>query len=369
MMNHNNNYFCTHMSKETDTGFEGFKLLNQEVEVTDLTPAEIVIPKAEGEIKEIDPKETAGEIIKPEKQIITPKPNEKETEQEETVLDNEVSTIKVFTDFLVEKDVIEIPENFEKYDEEGLTELVQYNINKGIEDYKNSKNETAKQLIEFLDNGGKVEDFIQVYSGTDYDSVDVEKLTKDESLQKSIIVDLLKNQGYSPEEINQELVDYIDGGILTNKAKRALTKLQSIQEEQKANLVELQKQQQKELEKQEREFFEGLKTTINSQEELLGFKLTNKEKEDFYQYITKVDKKTGKTSLQKDIEADKDAQLKQAWMMYKKFDVSSIKEQAKKTAVVTLAQKLGKAGTKANNYSRNGGNQADFVSFAKMLNI
>lgn len=39
-----------------------------------------------------------------------------------------------------------------------MTELVQYNINKGIEDYKNSKNETAKQLIEFLDNGGKVED-------------------------------------------------------------------------------------------------------------------------------------------------------------------------------------------------------------------
>ena len=192
-------------------------------------------------------------------------------------------------------------------------------------------------------------------------------LSKDEALQKSIIVDLLKTQGYTPEEINQELVDYVDGGILANKAKRALTKLQIIQEEQKANLVELQRKQKIEMEKQEREFFEDLKTTINAQEELLGFKLTAKEKDDFYQYITKVDKKTGKTGLQKDLETDKDAQLKQAWMMYKKFDTSTIKEQAKKTAVVTLAQKLGKAGLKTNNYSKTGGGQQDFVSFAKLI--
>ena len=368
------------MSKETDI-FKGFSILNDDViapGISDANPDAIVIPSmGDGIVSEVEPGSTQGEVIIPTtikytKNEETSEETEKGLLEEPNEAVEDFTPIKILAEFLAEKAIVSIPEDFEDYSEEGIVTLVDGSIKKGIEEYKASKSETAKQLLEFLDNGGRVEDFIDAYSGTSYNDIQPDTLTTNTELAKQLVGDLLASQGYTPEEIVQEVEDYVDGGILANKAKRALTKLQAIQEDQKENLVQLQAKQKQAQVESEKQFFVKLKSDIESQEELLGFKLTPTEKNQFYDYITKVDKKTGKTALQLDTETIENAQMKQAYMLFKKFNVESVQKQATKKASTTLLQKLGKSNAKASNYSAKQGSGnvgGDFSAFVDLLKV
>jgi len=72
---------------------------------------------------------------------------------------------------------------------------------------------------------------------------------------------------------------------------------------------------------------------------LLVFKYLQKKKEDFFKYITESDTE-GKTRLLSDIEADSDAQLKMAWLMYNKFDFSTIEKKVKSKVSSKLRDSL-----------------------------
>jgi hypothetical protein len=124
--------------------------------------------------------------IKNEEVVIEERDNEEE-EIEETVKPKVTSTTKeevpnlgVFTPLvgLINDGVLKYDESKEYEDSpEGVKELIQDNINSGIEAWKNQYAPEVLEIMDHIKNGGSIDDFIQLeQEGPDYEKVDIENV-------------------------------------------------------------------------------------------------------------------------------------------------------------------------------------------------
>ena len=204
--------------------------------------------------------------------------------------------------------------------------------------------EVAKNFIDFVQAGGDPQHYVDSRTTIDYNRISTDKLADNAAAQKEIVYNLLVKEGYEPDEISEEIADYEDGGLLANKAKRALGKLQKFQAQEQSQMIEKQKQEADAQKEQYNTFLSDLKQDIDTRDDIAGFEFSNKkQRNEFYNYITKVDRKSGKTQLQTDNEADSEAQLKMAWLYFNKFNFSKVEKKAKTKATSDLKAKLQKA--------------------------
>ena len=169
------------------------------------------------------------------------------------------------------------------------------------------------------------------------------------------------------------LKDYEESGLLEKQSKRIHPKLVAKQQEYEENLVVKQKQQHQEQIDAHKSYVEGVKKSIEDKDEIAGFELSKRKKDDFFKYITESDKE-GKTRLLQDIEADSDSQLKMAWLMYNKFDFSKIEKKIKTKVSGKLRDSLSNidSSTKMNGSSKRkkkatDTQEMDFSSWKKLL--
>lgn len=337
--------------------FEGFSLLNADV-LGDLD--------TNIEIKEEDlDDEALGKDTGIEEKPVEELETEVEIETEE-VPENETSSIKVLAEFLGEKGIIDLPDDFED-SEEGLENAIQTRIEKEVNTYKENLGDISLKFIEFVENGGDPRVFIQTYSSPDYSKIS-DKDLESEDIQERLVREALYLDGYSMEEISEEIEDYKEGGILANKAKRARNRLVKANEEHQASLVEQQKRARVEEEKKRADAIKNLESEINSKTEIAGFEIKDKDKKNFFDFITKRDK-AGKTELIKAIESDPDYNIKTAWLLYNKFDFSKVEKKVEKKQLASLKDKLDSAksggGKGAKEIVRTG--NSNFSSFKKAL--
>jgi hypothetical protein len=262
--------------------------------------------------------------------------NVEDDEEEETIF-------KTLANEFSDKGLLaELGEDFED-SEEGFAALIDKTVSDKVKEYKDGLPEVAKNYLNYLEAGGDPQHYVDSTTSIDYNRINVDKLSENEAAQKEIVYNLLVKEGYEPDEISEEIEDYIDGGLLANKAKRALSKLQKFQAQDQANMLEEQQKQAEEFRQQQEQFYTDLKNDIDTRDEIAGFNLNSKKQRSaFYDYITKVDRKTGKTQLQMDSEADAEAQLKTAWFYFNKFDFSKVEKKAKTKATSDLKAKLEK---------------------------
>lgn len=358
--------------------FKGFNLLSTSPMEFDGNIQETPeIPGALGEVtKDEDPKEESTEIkdkrtskedtfeIKHVDSIEDVKEEEKDEESEESeeatkkneqesktivdtedVGDDEEATIfkTLATEFSDKGLLAELGEDFED-SEDGFAALLDKTVEDKVEAYKESLPKVAKDFIDFVKAGGDPQQFVQSQTNIDYSRIDPDRLVENEAAQKEIVYNLLVKEGYDADEISEEIADYEDGGLLANKAKRALRKMQSYQQKEQADMLERQKQEATAAQERQAKMMEDLKKDIKSREEIAGFGFKNeRQKDEFYDYITKVDRKTGKTQLQLANEADPDAQLKMAWLYFNNFNFSKVEKKAKTKATSELKSKLERA--------------------------
>ena len=284
---------------------------------------------------EIEYKETVEEDTSTDKKEV------KEKVAEET---DELSQMGVLANYLKEEGVIDFDtEEFED-SEEGLVKVIQSEIDKGVEKYKEDLPQLAQEFIEYIDKGGDPQNFVKATSDVDFSKIDPKVIDGKENLQKQLVAELMRREGYSQDDILQDVQDFVDGGLIAKRANRALSKLKSLQEKERKTLLSDQEKAQKLREKEHDNFLSSLKEDIESREEIAGFPVVKKQKKDFYDYITKVDRKTGKTRLVSDSEADQDSQLKMAWLYYNKFDFSKVEKKARTKATSSLRANLERAG-------------------------
>jgi hypothetical protein len=252
---------------------------------------------------------------------------------------------KPFISHLRDKGILDIStEDFDKLadDESGLEEATERTIgskiDQGVDEWKSSYNSEVQELLKFVEMGGKPKDFFDVY----YGNTSFEKMKTDsEESQKFIIRQGLKLSGFEDAEAEEELKDYEDLGKLEAKATIHLKKLQAWETQQKKQLIASQEEQTSKQVESNKQYWVNLKEELFKKEDLQGFKVTSKMKEDLWNFISTPDK-TGKTGLQKHNEENKDAQFLYAYLAKNNWDITKLEREATTKVTSDLRKNLGK---------------------------
>lgn len=220
---------------------------------------------------------------------------EKETEEEEEVEDNnEENVVTNFFDAVAEKLNWEFEEGEDK--PKNVDELINYFQNV-IEE--NSKPEYSSEEVEALDNfvkqGGDLKKYLTIDAELDLDDIDIE----DETNQKLVVKQLLKEKGFSTKKIDKLVSRYEEAGLLEDEAQDALEDLKEIKEERKKQLLEDQKKAYREQLQRQQQFYDNVVSEIKGLKNIRGITVPEKDKKVLMDYILKPDT-DGKTKYQKD---------------------------------------------------------------------
>lgn len=220
---------------------------------------------------------------------------EEETEEEEGVEDNnEENVVTNFFDAMAEKLNWEFEEDEDK--PKSVDELINYFQNV-IEE--NSKPEYSSEEVEALDNfvkqGGDLKKYLTIDAELDLDDIDIE----DETNQKLIVKQLLKEKGFSTKKIDKLVSRYEEAGLLEDEAQDALEDLKEIKEERKKQLLEDQKKAYREQLQRQQQFYDNVVSEIKGLKNIRGITVPEKDKKVLMDYILKPDT-DGKTKYQKD---------------------------------------------------------------------
>lgn len=261
--------------------------------------------------------------------------NEDQEETKEVVEEDNKTSLKPFASYMKEKGILDYEDDEFEDTEEGLEKVVDKTIEKRVNDWKKSYPEETQKFLDYIENGGDPKQFINLY----YNTATWEGFTiESEATQKHTIREGLRLAGYEDAEIEEELSVYEDLGKLEAKAKQFLPKLQKNEKDFKSGLIENQKKQAVQREKETKQYYDTLHKTWFEKEELNGFKLNKKAKEDIWDFIYKIDKKSGKTGLQESYENNIDAQFMYAYLAKNNFDLSKL-EKIVKTKVTSEVRK------------------------------
>lgn len=220
---------------------------------------------------------------------------EEETEEEEEVEDNnEENVVTNFFDAVAEKLNWEFEEGEEK--PKSVDELINYFQNV-IEE--NSKPEYSSEEVEALDNfvkqGGDLKKYLTIDAELDLDDIDIE----DETNQKLVVKQLLKEKGFSTKKIDKLVSRYEEAGLLEDEAQDALEDLKEIKEEKKKQLLEDQKKAYQIQLQRQQQFYDNVVSEIKGLKNIRGITVPEKDKKVLMDYILKPDT-DGKTKYQKD---------------------------------------------------------------------
>ncbi len=339
------------MSKKVETqetlanSFDGFDILNggsppKKVEIK--SEDKVDLKDDELSEDELAALEAASKLNKQKPAKVTSKKDTEETieEQEETEeIEEEENPIAVFGKWLSEENVLDLEETDKLETEADLKRVTKKTIQNGIEKYKDSVPEDGKKFLEFLEQGGKPDDFHKYYYGNgSFEGFDI---TSEEN-QKYVIEESLKLEGHDDEYIKEELADIEDTGKLDKKAGVHLKKLQKIEKENKALLLESQKTFAKQQEEARQTEWEEFKKGLYDKEAIGGFKLSEKSKDNLWNYMTKVvNKKEGFTQYQIDANSNGDARYMAAYLQMNKWDTSSLEKMVESKKTSELRSKLG----------------------------
>lgn len=220
---------------------------------------------------------------------------EEETEEEEEIEDNnEENVVTNFFDAMAEKLNWEFEEGEDK--PKNVDELINYFQNV-IEE--NSKPEYSSEEVEALDNfvkqGGDLKKYLTIDAELDLDDINIE----DETNQKLVVKQLLKEKGFSTKKIDKLVSRYEEAGLLEDEAQDALEDLKEIKEEKKKQLLEDQKKAYREQIQRQQQFYDNVVSEIKGLKNIRGITVPEKDKKVLMDYILKPDT-DGKTKYQKD---------------------------------------------------------------------
>lgn len=230
-------------------------------------------------------------------------------------------------------------------DQEGLVELVTETKEKakelGKQEYRAALgNET---LLNILENGGTVEDYLTLNEEVDFTTVptvgdDGEPI---ESNLVNLVMDLLKHQGYDDEEVESTVDAYKKSGALLKQgeiAKKQLIKIQAKEQETKIEELKATKIAEENRLDDERIKF---KEQVLATKEISGFTLSTEDSKKLYDFITKVGA-DGKTEFQK--KDNEQTRLLYPYMVMKGLTKESLSR-------TTATEQVGAIKKKLNNFT------------------
>lgn len=155
--------------------------------------------------------------------------------------------------------------------------------------------EEVEQLDKFVKNGGNLRDYFSIDSEVDLDDIDLE----DESNQKLVLKEFLKEKGFNTKQIEKKLTKYEEAGILEDESQDAVEALKDIRESKKQQLLKDQENAAKLAAQRQQEYFDTVVNEIKGMDNIRGVKIPEKDKQTLLEYIFKPTS-DGMTKFQKD---------------------------------------------------------------------
>lgn len=202
----------------------------------------------------------------------------------------------------------------------------------------------VQKHLDFVMAGGDPEKFFETYNPqADYSKMELEE--NDSRTQKALLTEFFKTKGHDESFIKEMIEDYEDSGKLYAKANAAKTQLSQMQESQRGQLVERQKQERARQIDEQNKFWEGVADTIEKGKEFAGIRIPEKEKSKFFDYISQPVDKSGKTKRDDDYsKADLEVKLAIDYLMFKGFKLQDIiQTKARTESASSLREKIKKA--------------------------
>lgn len=292
-----------------------------------------------------------GDFVEEELENVKPTPEETDVEEEnledtedsyeeseeqdyeEEINEEDKTPYQILMEDLVEKGVLFADEDKE-YDvsEDGIQELLEDTVNARLA-ATFQENEELAMLYDVVQNGGSIQDVMQIYGEVNYSELDM----SDAGTQEQVVIDYYTAKGLSEDRIARLIESSKDDGTFGSEVEEAHTALVNSQRAQMQEYLNSLEQRKIEEEEYAREQMVTLRQTINSIEEIQGFKMDKRTRDDFFNYMTQPTK-SGLTRLQEDSQ-DYEKQLVMAFMYYTNFN----SEDLQKRATTNVADKLSKA--------------------------
>jgi len=192
----------------------------------------------------------------------------------------------------------------------------------------------VEEINQFVANGGDIRNLLALYSeGGDYDL----NSTKE---QQRAVADLLKRQGWEPEEISDKIAKYEEAGLLYDEAELAVKRLTKIKEKEKEDLAKKAEQEKQQAIESQRQFVKSVESEINSLKDIRGIAVSEKERKQLLDYMLKPTK-TGQTQFVIDYQSSVHNFIESAyWTLFKDKVISSAKQSGTKTAFDQLKDKM-----------------------------
>lgn len=287
---------------------------------------------------------------------------EKQEEQEEDTGDSpssqETKDSSPFTPFaklLVEEGAT--PNlNLEEFDgtPEGLVKAVQNEIEYNINMYKEGLNPKVKWLQENLEEGVALEQLLSIdKQRVALDAINEETLNSDESLQKQIVREYLKESTKFSDALIDKQIERLEAtNDLAEEAKTSFTELKTLNAAKEQEAKATAQQQREAYQKQQQEILDNFKSSLDKTEEIIpGLKLNQSVRDQIFKTLTTPvtkDPTTGapmnaiaKARLEDPINFEKN--LAYVWLVTKGFkDFSTLSSSGKKTAMKELEDALNK---------------------------
>lgn len=209
--------------------------------------------------------------------------------------------------------------------------------------------EDAKAFIKFKREGGNTADFFNVYkSSSDVPTGEID----DEEYQDDVIRYQLKEEGWDKDEIEDRIAYLTEAGRKQKVAEKYNKKIQQKEAQKKQSLLKQAEQQKQTAKEQEDAFKVNVKNTLDSVEEVNGFKITPQDKNKILNFLTKKEHKISDTraitGFQKrlaEVFQDTNKMILLAKLVESDFDMSDFEKQitTKKTKQVksNLEQRKG----------------------------
>ena len=247
--------------------------------------------------------------------------------------DEDKTPYQILMEDLVEKGVLYADEEKE-YDvsEDGIEELLDDTVNARLA-ATFQENEELALLYDVVQNGGSIQDVMQIYGEVNYSELDM----SDEGTQEQVVIDYYIAKGLSEDKIARLIESSKDDGTFISEVEEAYSSLVNYQREQVQEYLSSLEEQNAVLQEQAYEELVTLKQTINDIEEIQGFKLDKRTRDDFFSYMTQP-LNNGLTRLQMDAQ-DYEKQLVMAFMYYTNFNAEDMQNRV----TTNVADKLSRA--------------------------
>jgi hypothetical protein len=198
-------------------------------------------------LEDLDLSEEEKEIILKKKEKESKQTEEEDLSEEDSEddSDEEVSPLKIFASELAEKNLLNLPEDWDGNEEalfEAYEQTLEEKANQIIKQAYKVDNPKVDGVLKFLKNGGNIDDYVATYEQSNWVDVNIE----DEDNAIALVTTYLKNvKSLDDEEANALVQGYNDKGKLFTRAEEIQTELKAFREKEQQKLIDSQEEYMK----------------------------------------------------------------------------------------------------------------------------